>query len=258
MRITSLLENTASRSDMLVEHGLSLHIQTKKHNILFDMGQTDMFFKNTTMLGIDLENVDIAVLSHGHYDHGGGLSKFLEINRKAPVFINRNAFLPYYNGTQKYIGINIELKNNQRIVFVDDVYVIDDELSIFSCNERIRKYSFDSFGLTQKTSEGFIPDSFEHEQYLLINDGEKRVLISGCSHKGILNIEEWFAPKVLVGGFHFSKMELGDELLNASKILDRYDTDYYTCHCTGIEQYEFMKNQMSSLGYLSCGMSIEI
>ena len=76
MKITSILENTSHREDMITEHGLSLYIETGAHKILFDMGQSDAFYKNAQTLGIDLAAVDIAVLSHGHYDHGGGPSKF--------------------------------------------------------------------------------------------------------------------------------------------------------------------------------------
>ena len=79
MKITALTENTSVNENIGAEHGLSLYIETDGHKILFDMGQTDMFERNAKTLCIDLSEVDIAVLSHGHYDHGGGLARFLEI-----------------------------------------------------------------------------------------------------------------------------------------------------------------------------------
>ena len=94
MRITALAENTSVSEKFGAEHGLSLYIETEKYNILFDMGQTELFSENAEKLGIDLSMADIAVLSHGHYDHGGGLKKFLSINDKATVYINRYAFSP--------------------------------------------------------------------------------------------------------------------------------------------------------------------
>ena len=258
MKITSLLENTTERADMQVEHGLSLYIETEDHRILFDMGQTDLFFKNAKILGVDLSSVDIAILSHGHYDHGGGLQKFLEINSHANVYIHKKAFLPHYNGTEKYIGLDTSLKNHSQIIFTDDVYKIDKSLTLFSCNDKIKKYPIIPSGLTEKIDNVFLPDDFTHEQYLLIEENSKRVLISGCSHKGILDITEWFSPDVLIGGFHYSKLSLDESLANSAKILATYPIAFYTCHCTGREQYKFMKRYIPSLYYLSCGETIMI
>lgn len=127
MRITALTENT-SKNGLLSEHGLSLYIETENRKILFDTGQSDLFSKNAETLGIDLSEVDLAVLSHGHYDHGGGLKKFLELNNTAKVYMNKHAFEPHYNGTEKYIGLDVCLKNNERIVFTDEVYNIEKEI----------------------------------------------------------------------------------------------------------------------------------
>lgn len=258
MKITSLLENTACRPDVQTEHGLSLFIETGHHRILFDMGQTGMFRENAAVLGIDLSAADSAVLSHGHYDHGGGLSEFLAVNDHAPVYVHRDAFLPHYNGTEKYIGLDTSLSSHPRIVFTGDEYRIDEGMTLFSCNSCERKHSFGAFGLTEKTPSGFVPDDFRHEQYLLIEENGKRVLISGCSHKGILDITAWFAPDVLIGGFHFSKMQQDETLAGAARKLASYPTVYYTCHCTGTEQFAFMRQYMPNLHYLSCGNCLEI
>ena len=259
MRITVLVENTANNENFETEHGLSLYIETENKKILFDMGQGDLFAKNADKLGIDLKCVDIAVLSHGHYDHGGGLSEFLSRNDKATVFVNKGAFLPYYNGKHKYIGLDGELENHPRVTLVDDEYRISDELILLSCNDKTRKVDFGCFGLSKRIGDEFLPDDFTHEQYLLINDKGRNILISGCSHKGILNIAEWFSPYALVGGFHFSKIPLDDgRLLSAARELDRYQTEFYTCHCTGEEQYEFMRRYMKRLNYIRCGDTVVI
>lgn len=258
MRITSLAENTSAVESIGYEHGLSLYIETDNHNILFDMGQTELFSENAEKLGIDLTKADIAVLSHGHYDHGGGLKKFLSINDKAPVYINRYAFEPHYNGMEKYIGLDISLQDNERIIFTEDLYEIEPGLTLHSCSGRSKRIEFGSFGLNMMINGKLIPDDFRHEQYLLIEETGRKILISGCSHKGILNISEWFRPDVLVGGFHFSKLPLDDTLKGYAEYLGSYDTDYYTCHCTGTEQYSFMKKYMRRLNYLSAGESIII
>lgn len=258
MRITALAENTSVSDNFGAEHGLSLYIETDKHNILFDMGQTALFSENAEKLGIDLSMVDIAVLSHGHYDHGGGLKKFLSINDKATVYINRYAFMPHYNGKEKYIGLDISLKDNERIIFTDNLYEIGQGLTLCSCNDRQKNTELGTFGLNMLINDKLIPDDFRHEQYLLIEENGRKILFSGCSHKGIVNIAEWFKPDVLVGGFHFSKLPLDNTLKGYAKFLDSFDTEYYTCHCTGIEQFTFMKKYIEKLSYLSTGESITV
>lgn len=258
MKITALLENTTQREDMQVEHGLSLYIETKDHKLLFDMGQTDLFARNAEALGIDLSKVDLAILSHGHYDHGGGLSAFLQLNSTASVYLQKDAFLPHYNGTAKYIGLDTSLSDHPRIRYTEGTIALDEHLTLTDCNDRERPHSFGSFGLTERVGDCFIPDDFRHEQYLLIEEDGKRVLISGCSHKGILDLAEWFEPDVLIGGFHFSKLPLDEVLTDAANCLNAHGTVYFTCHCTGEAQYRFMKKTMPHLHYLSCGQTIEI
>lgn len=265
MKITTLVENTTCRDDVLCEHGLSLYIETKKHTILFDTGQSEMLVENAKSLGIDLDAVDIVILSHGHYDHGGGLPAFLQINHHAKVYMHQDACNPHYNGTQKDIGILESLKNHEQVLVINqDSFYLDDGYILYTCNDRPKKYPINSYGLTKKIDGHFVPDDFIHEQYLEINESGKKVLISGCSHKGILNIMNWFHPDVLVGGFHFKKLDptrLEDQktLLHAAKELSTYPCMYYTCHCTGVKQYEYLKSYMQDkLEYLSAGSSITI
>ena len=257
MKITALIENT-TKEDLQTEHGLSLYIETEKHTILFDSGQGSLFAENAEKLGKDLSGVDIMILSHGHYDHGGGLATFLKLNDHAPVYMSSEAFGDYYNAKDKYIGIDKGLAEEDRIVFVDVDTQLDEELYLYSGSIREKVVYQTPSGLKMKKWDVLVPDFFDHEIYLMINEGGKKVLISGCSHKGILNIVEWFRPDVLIGGFHFSKLPLDDTLKDYAQQLDTRDTEYYTCHCTGTEQYEFMKQYMKNLSYLSEGMSIEI
>lgn len=258
MRITALIENTSHREDVGCEHGLSLYIETGEHRILFDMGQTDRLLRNAETLGVDLSSVTIAVLSHGHYDHGGGLAAFLSVNSSAPVYIHRRAFDPHYNGTQKYIGLDTSLIGHSRLVYTDDYRLIAEGLELFSCNDRPVYSAPPPSGLTERVGDDFIPDDFRHEQYLLVNEGGRRILISGCSHKGIINIARWFSPDALVGGFHLSKLPLDSSLAEAASELASLPTQYYTCHCTGVEQFEFMGQHLPRLGYLSCGQTLNI
>ena len=120
MKITALIENTSARG-LPTEHGLSLFVETAEHKFLFDMGQTDLFARNAETLGIALSKVDFAVLSHGHYDHGGGLNTFLALNDHAPVYMSRYAFEPHYtshhfplSGCEQQKNISQPLKAEHR------------------------------------------------------------------------------------------------------------------------------------------------
>lgn len=258
MKIVTLIENTTGNPELIAEHGLSFYLETENAKILFDMGQSDAFVRNAEKMGIDLSSVDFAVLSHGHYDHGGGLETFLSINSKAKVYINENAFGDYYNGKEKYIGLNKALKENGRIIFTSDEYEVSTDMKLFTMNNTEKHFDLGSFGLNKKLNGEFYPDDFLHEHYLLIKEKGKRILISGCSHKGIMDITEFFKPEVLIGGFHFSKLPLDGKLMEYALFLESTGTEFYTCHCTGLEQYEFMKKYMTKLNYIKSGQTIEI
>lgn len=92
VKVVTLLENAACREGLASAHGLSLYLETPRHRILFDMGPDGAFAENAAALGVDLKSVDLAVLSHGHYDHGGGLAAFCRCNDTARIYIRRDAF----------------------------------------------------------------------------------------------------------------------------------------------------------------------
>ena len=261
MRIVVLMENTASRDGLAFEHGLSLYLEANGKKILFDAGQSGAFADNALALGIDLAEVDFAVLSHGHYDHGGGLLRFLEINQTAPVYLRREAFGAHYNGTAKYIGLDEQLKNSHRLIFVPDVLEIAPGITLTGGAMPELIHPIEPYGLTRREGENFLPEDFRHEQYLLIEEAGKRICISGCSHRGVVNIARRFAPEVLVGGFHFQKLDpegAGKPALEQAAV-DLLDlpTDYYTGHCTGQAQFDFLKTRMGHrLRAISTGMEI--
>lgn len=263
MLIVTLMENTSSRDDLVAEHGLSLYIEAGGRKILFDSGQTDGFIANAETLGIDLSAVDLAILSHGHYDHSGGFHRFLDINDHAPLYMSQYATSPCYHGSDRYIGIDSQLALSDRVILCEDDVRISDTISLHSCNKMSRPFPVDSAGLTVLQNKEYKDDCFYHEQYLLIKEDGKNVLISGCSHKGILNIAQWFQPDVLIGGFHFMNLDPNtsdkDTLYDAAHNLMKYDTVYYTGHCTGSEQYAYMKQIMGeTLHPITCGTTIII
>lgn len=258
MKIVTLMENTACEETLAAEHGLSLYIETGDHAILFDAGASGAFADNAEKLGVDLTKVDFAVLSHGHYDHGGGLTRFLERNDTAPVYLNPHAFEPHHNASGKYIGLAPALAESGRLRFAEDGQQLAPGLTLYS---KINcPFGIQSYGLTVMEDGQLRPEDFRHEQYLLVEEGGKRVLFSGCSHRGILNIVDQFRPDVLVGGFHFLKLDPGGELLSrAAQKLMAYPTVYYTGHCTGQAQFACLKAQMGErLREIHAGIGFEL
>ena len=184
MRVTMLLDNIAADGRLAAEHGLSLHIETGNHRILFDAGQSDAFARNAETLGIDLSAVDIAFVSHGHYDHTGGIARFLELNDHAPVYVHREAFGQHLHKDGRNIGMPAELAGNPRIVLTDGSLRIDDELSLDSFNGEERPFPSHGEGLLMMCEGQPVQDEFRHEQYLSIREtgSGRHVVISGCSH----------------------------------------------------------------------------
>ena len=259
MKITTLIENTTLSPDLACEHGLSLLIETGSHTILFDAGQTGAFADNAQKLGIDLNTVDFCILSHGHYDHGGGLKRFLEVNSHAPVYVNRHAFGEYFS-SGKYIGLAPELEGDPRLIIVDDVLEIADGITLCSCNDLLRPFRFGVFGQSVRKNGIHADDTYLHEQYLLVEEKGQKFCFSGCSHKGVLNILHWFRPDVFFGGFHFIRMDpQGRELTDALHQLQNFPTRYFTGHCTGQEQYAVLKEALGHrINYLHTGTVIDL
>lgn len=250
MKIHVLMENSASSDDYAAEHGLSLLVETAGRHILFDTGASAAFADNAEKMGVDLSRVELAVLSHGHYDHGGGLTRFLEVNTQASVWVSTYAFEPHFNASGKDIGLDTALMHHPRIRMVETpVFSPAEGMTLFSATEVPLTHGLDTSGMSVLREGKRVSDDFRHEQYLLVEEQGKRVLFSGCSHRGILNIACYFRPDVLVGGFHFMKLSPdthAERLNRAADVLLQLPTQYLTGHCTGDEATLFLKERMQN------------
>ena len=274
MKIITLLENRRVSEDFLCNHGLSLYIETKEHKILFDMGSNDNFINNSKKLDVDLRQVDIAVLSHGHYDHGGGLEAFLSINKNAKVYLSKSAFdktyVKVFKFFNQYIGIDQKLKDKEQLVYVDKEYPIDDNLLIFGNVKGTVLIPPGNKRLLKKTETGKLsPDDFDHEINLIIKENNKSYLISGCSHRGIVNIIESAKSltnskiDLVIGGMHMKglspdKIEdkaLLDEL--CSKLNETGVSKFYTGHCTSEIVFDYMIKKMDNIVDIKTGSILE-
>ena len=257
MKIVTLVENTCGHNECIAEHGLSLYIETEKHNLLLDTGQTNAVVKNAEVLGIDLSAVDTVVLSHGHYDHSGGILPFSQINHSARIIMQKAAAEPHYNG-ESYIGIDKAILELPNVQLIDGDVRIDDELFLFSGITGRRCYPQGNRKLSRLKNGVQVPDDFAHEQCLVINQDGKSWLLSGCSHNGILNILDRYreifgsAPDNVITGFHMMKKD-GEHteeekavIIQTAQELSQLDTVFYSGHCTGIPAFELMKEIMGN------------
>lgn len=273
VRITTLVENTTSNPDLRCKHGLSLYIETERHKILFDVGPNDLLLENAGKLGVDLSSVDTVIISHGHMDHGGALGCFLSVNSSARVYVRNNAFDPHYTTVLELpysIALDKDLKNHPQIVLTSEEYVIDDELVLFSNTEHSFPKPTSNSRLKMKNDGKICLDTFTHEHNLVVRDGDRRLLVCGCSHNGIVNIVDSFRkrfscdPDRVVGGFHlFSpgsrKYESRDYIGSVARRLYQTDGTFYTCHCTGPDAFSIMKETLGDrVKYLSVGTMTEL
>lgn len=264
MRIITLVENT-SKGNFAPKHGLSLYIETEKHKLLFDVGPDETVFENAKKCGIDLREVDTVIISHGHNDHGGALEKFLKLNESAKVYIQRAAFENHYSKTEaksNNIGLHLETEKYPQVILLNGDYTIDEELHLFTVPNGNEYYSSANDNLY--TDEGH--DDFRHEQNLLLSDGENRLLVLGCGHRGVVNILKraaLYQPKLCIGGFHLYSPRTGESvpdnvLEGIAGELKAYDMKFYTCHCTGEKAFSFLEQRVPSMHYLACGDEIDI
>ena len=193
MRIVNLIENTPGAEGCLYEHGLSFYIETENHKLLVDTGASDAFIKNAHTLGIDLTKVDTVILSHGHYDHSGGILPFTVLNPTARIYMQKNAANDFYHkneNLEKYIGIDKEIGKLPQVTWVEKDFVIDEELTLFGSVTGRRLWPQGNLELKEYVDGTFLQDTFSHEQYLVLTNGEEKLLVSGCAHNGVLNILE--------------------------------------------------------------------
>lgn len=275
MKIVTLLENTSRRPDLTAARGLSLYVETAEHKVLFDMGPDASFLENARTLGVDLAAVDIAVLSHGHSDHGGGLAAFCEINQTANVYLRREALGAYFavlpGQAPRYIGLPRVLATlSERFVFTGEREILGGGLTLFSGVEDDPALRAAAPKLQERTGESFRPDGFAHEQHLLVEEGGRAVLLAGCGHLGIVNTlraaERHLGrrPDVVFGGFHLFELKPdapeSEALIAATAAeLTKGNTVYYTGHCTGDWAYERLKETLGDrLRPMDCGASAEV
>ena len=245
MKISFLIDNKTESTECNAEWGLSVLIETGSKKILMDQGASPMLIKNAAGMGIDLADVDYATVSHGHYDHTGGTEAFFGVNKHAEVYVHKDAFRPTFDlsdGAETGVPWDEEFlkKYHDRIVKTEGTFKIEE--GVWLVGDVPRAEGFTPTGIFHyKEGDKFLPDPMKHEQTLVIEEGGKLNVFSGCSHQGIVPI-----LKYIQGVFPNKKINslvAGMHLFSASKehcmeVIDKIEkmgVEYiFPVHCTGM------------------------
>ncbi len=253
--MTVLIDNMAEEP-LLSEWGLSILISADERKLLLDTGASGLYAQNADRLGIRLENVDIGVLSHAHYDHADGMDTFFTLNRSAPFLVREGTCENCYGvkeGQLRYIGIQsgVLKKYKERIRYVSGVRMIAD--GIWLVPHRRADYSPIALRNELYTVDNGErhPDDFTHEQSLVIETGQGLVVFNSCSHVGMKNILEDVREKLgrsdvigYVGGLHLYKMTDEELAVICEEIRRTPIKHIFTGHCTGDHAFGFLKKRL--------------
>jgi 7,8-dihydropterin-6-yl-methyl-4-(beta-D-ribofuranosyl)aminobenzene 5'-phosphate synthase len=214
--ITMVLENAVYQRGLRAEHGLSFHIQLGQRQVLFDTGQSDLLLHNARLLGVDLRSLDAIVLSHGHYDHSGGLKAAWSLSPSCGLYLHPAATAAKYsvsaNGEARNIGMTYEagevISTSAGTVWTRGLTEVVPGL--FATGEIPRETGFEDVGgrffLDTACQQ---PDPLVDDQALFFDSRDGLVVLLGCAHAGVVNtllhIERLTGAKrfhAVLGGMH--------------------------------------------------------
>lgn len=282
MRVSILVENSGSEEhkDLSPEFGLALHIESNGQTILFDTGTSGVFADNAEKMGIDISTVDFAVLSHHHFDHGGGLERFLEVNDHAKVYLrtcpDRDHTFRAFGFLKRFIGIDVDLFERQadRFVMIDAPMEIAPDIFLLTDLAGRHPRPKGNDHLWVKHDDRLIHDPFDHELEMVIREEDGLTVFTGCSHSGILNMVDAAIArfpeepvKAVFGGFHL----IGNPLLKSMagtrseveaigrEMLNRSIPTVFSGHCTGEKAFAVLKGVMGeTLQAFQTGWNVEV
>ncbi|BHH82499.1 MBL fold metallo-hydrolase [Desulforhopalus sp. 52FAK] len=271
INIRIVVDNEAEKG-LQAEHGFALLLEVDGEKILFDTGQKGALVNNAAQLKINLETVDTLVLSHGHYDHTGGLADVLSCNRKVKVYCHAAAFLPRYSmkeGVAHPVKMTTRAMSSianlpeERLAWVTQSRSLSD--STFISGEIPRETSFETTGGSFYFDlDGKRADAIVDDMALWINSRQGLVICIGCCHAGIINtirhIKKVSGVETIhsiIGGLHLTNAD-DARLEETVSLLEKENVDsIVTCHCTGEKAHRLLAERLGARKGFA-GMDIRI
>jgi len=251
-----ILCNDRARAPLTAEHGFSVWLEVSgRRRILFDTGASDVFMENAKLLRIDLSKVTDVVLSHGHYDHVGGLKNLL-LKVRPKIWARREITLLKYSKA-RYIGPPYSWEEIEEVAghieYVDD-HIVELCDSVFVWGPARMGNSFEEPDpmFLVRDEKVVKRDYFEEELNLTVKTSKGLVVITGCAHRGIVNIvseaTQLFKERVylVLGGFHLRNAPLEKIQWVTDKFSQLGVERLVPCHCTGREATRFFKGYFES------------
>jgi len=234
------------------ESGLCYYIEDDGHKILFDTGLTDLFLRNAKVQGVDLDQVDTIILSHGHYDHCGGLKYFFDRKRPVRVICHPETFVKRVrDGLDMGPSLSLEeMQERCELIMTDKPYQVTSHITFLGTIPRKLEWEGKKNVGQLVVGDKLLPDYINDDSAAIYKDEYGVFVISGCAHSGICNVigqvrSVFPGQKIagVLGGFHLR--QVNDQSRAAVAWLKEQQIPlWYPCHCTCLE----VKGQMYAAG----------
>jgi 7,8-dihydropterin-6-yl-methyl-4-(beta-D-ribofuranosyl)aminobenzene 5'-phosphate synthase len=270
MKITILVDNYSNYPNILAEYGLSIHIRDEEKQVLLDTGQGHALVYNSAVLGISLKEIDHLVLSHGHYDHTGGVSDFLLNSRKIPIWAHPEIKCghtklreekPFFNGCcldSQAAKINPVRGVTQ---ITENIWAVE-----IPMERREPEFVNQVPYLVVPGGEDWVPDPFIDDISLVVKGKHGLSVILGCSHAGVVNIIQEISRQFdtkkfysVLGGMHLGvrSSEYIDKIL--SELIARFRVQKWRpCHCTGLDALVTFALKVKDVSWAGAGCTIDL